>query len=484
MFKKSNWMVLGISVMSLFAAFTATQARADAKDFYFHRAQMRAKHSEKLSALFSAVRSQATPDSWYAQKIDHTNASDTRTFQQRFWFDASNAQGSNAPTILYICGEATCSAADMESAVGEAAQKLGANIIALEHRYYGKSQPFTSLTTDNLKYLTIHNALEDLASFEQYAKTTLNLTGRWIAVGGSYPGALSAYFRAIHPELVSGSLASSAPVQARENFEDYDRHVFEVAGPQCAASMRQVVKMAEDALNDPNAFASIKAAFAASAITDNDDFLYVIADVGASAVQYGMRDEFCNSLTAATAPNDVLTAYGNFAQQVYSMWGVDAFGFSAESAQNLDPDSYLAGFGQRQWMYQSCTQFGFFQNAYHDPAYSVRSARINPAYHRNLCKRLFGIDQPVDIAGTNQNFYTPVLTSGSNILMTNGSSDPWSLLGITQANGNNTNPNLSVLMIDGAAHCSDLGGDSPGDTPAITTAKQEFPTLAASWLKN
>ena len=33
----------------------------------------------------------------------------------------------------------------------------------LEHRYYGSSQPFQSLTTDDLRYLTEDEALEDSA---------------------------------------------------------------------------------------------------------------------------------------------------------------------------------------------------------------------------------------------------------------------------------------------------------------------------------
>jgi pimeloyl-ACP methyl ester carboxylesterase len=459
-------------------------AHADAKDFYFRRAELR-----RIQKNHRAKFSTPADDTSFSQTLDHTNAQDMRTFQQRFWVDSSFAKGPNSPVLYYICGEATCDESQMSGATLENAQALGAYAVALEHRYYGKSQPFTSLTADNLKYLTVANALADLAAFQKYAQTKLGMTGKWISIGGSYSGALSAYYRSLYPTLVSGALASSGPVQALENFEAYDRHVTEVAGPECATAMRTVVKAAEDAVDaftaDPTKLTAIKTAFAATQITDSDDFLYVIADVGASAVQYGMRDEFCAELaTASPSGTDAtIKAYGDFAQKVYAMWGVDALGFSVESAMNLDPNSYLTGFGMRQWMYQSCTEFGFFQNAYHDPAYSVRSARINPAYHRNMCNRLFGINQPVDTDGTNHSFYQAVLTGGSSLLMTNGSNDPWSLLGITVANGNNTNPDLTVTLIQGGAHCDDLGPSSSSDSSSLHAAKQQFSALLAGWTK-
>lgn len=48
------------------------------------------------------------------------------------------------------------------------AKKFGAAVVSLEHRYYGKSSPFKSLTTENLKFLSSKQALFDLAVFRQY----------------------------------------------------------------------------------------------------------------------------------------------------------------------------------------------------------------------------------------------------------------------------------------------------------------------------
>jgi pimeloyl-ACP methyl ester carboxylesterase len=493
---------VGLSLISLsFHLFVAPLAHADMKEFFFKRAQRAQAQQDSKKALLGAfdpfaiqpvqsIQPQtadpvptSTDDLLYDQHIDHSNAEDMRTFKQRYWIDDSQATGLNAPVLFYICGEATCSSRDAGETVTDNAKLLGAYVITLEHRYYGKSQPFTSLTTDNLQYLTVANALADLAEFQKHIQTSLGWTGKWVSIGGSYPGALSAFYRAKYPDLVVGSLASSAPVQAQENFEEYDRHVTEVAGPACAALIRKAVVQTEAAVASPDALAAIKTLFAAEKITDSDDFLYLLADVGASAVQYGMRDQFCATLTAAGSDvNALLTNYGLFAQKVYKSWGIDAYGFSAESAENLDPDSYLSGFGQRQWLYQSCTEFGFFQNAYHDPAYSVRSARINPAYHRNLCERLFGFNKPVNTDEINQNFLKAVL-EGSNILLSNGSQDPWSILSILPGSPlASQNANLQTYLVDQGSHCSDLVGATDHDSASLIQARQTFTDLATSWV--
>lgn len=72
-----------------------------------------------------------------------------------------------------------------------------------------------------MKLLTSEQALSDTAYF---IKTLTNKkmygisNNPWITVGGSYPGALSAWFRYKYPHLTIGSIASSAVVQAIENF--------------------------------------------------------------------------------------------------------------------------------------------------------------------------------------------------------------------------------------------------------------------------
>lgn len=105
-------------------------------------------------------------------------------------------------------------------------------VIVLEHRYYGQSFPIpeSPLSTDSLKYLTVENALQDLAYFESWIinNQMYGVTSKipWIAIGGSYPGALSAWYRAKYPFLTIGALASSGVVNSIYNFTRFDYQVY------------------------------------------------------------------------------------------------------------------------------------------------------------------------------------------------------------------------------------------------------------------
>jgi serine protease 16 len=101
-------------------------------------------------------------------------------------------------------------------------------MLVLEHRYYGESQPFNNWKTENLKYLTVNNALADIAYFLTWINEDLierygGEKRKTIVIGGSYPGALAAWFRYKYPHIADGALASSAVIWADEDMFSYDK---------------------------------------------------------------------------------------------------------------------------------------------------------------------------------------------------------------------------------------------------------------------
>jgi pimeloyl-ACP methyl ester carboxylesterase len=306
----------------------------------------------------------------YDQPIDHGGATGTQTFKQRYWIDTQYAPNpKTAPVIYHICGEGDCTEDYFlhDNAI-EWAKSLGANLVYLEHRYYGTSLPFPDLSNEHIQYLTLDNELADLAGFQKWVMSSRGWTGKWIVVGGSYSGTISAIYRLKHPELVVGSLAASAPM---------------ISG--------------QDQLSDNG--------------------------------------------------------------------GGDL--------SNTDPSGDT---GERQWVYQSCTTFGFWIadgfNTIYDPS-------------RALCSSLFGADAPyVDNAAYNLNFHAPFVSNdrnaATNILFTYGSDDVWTKIGLTSEE--NQNRNIEILIIQGAGHHFDLNAPSGADNEAVLAARAEFLKLAKSWL--
>jgi hypothetical protein len=183
-------------------------AHAGPKEFYYQR-YLRRLEAEKLKndPTFKEIKSTTRSDV-FEQRID-PSGSDDRTFNQRYFINSNYAKGETPPVIYVVCGEATCSEAEFRGAIVSYARKVGAHLVALEHRYYGASQPFEEMTVENMEYLKTEYAVEDLANFQKYAMEELGLNGKWIVMGGSYAGSLAAYYRTRHPDLVVGALASS-----------------------------------------------------------------------------------------------------------------------------------------------------------------------------------------------------------------------------------------------------------------------------------
>ena len=460
-------MVFGLSLFT-----TVTLTFAGPVELYLQ------KHQEKMQPLVAA---KSIHQDQFLQLIDHNNPS-IGTFAQRYYIDESFSDAKDDPVFFYICGESSCTKKALNGAIRQYAKKYHAKLIALEHRYYGESLPLSSFSTQDLAFLSTENALDDLAYFQRHIIKEKNWQGKWIAFGGSYPGSLSAYYRLKFPYLVAGSLASSAPVMAKEDFFEYDTHVTKVTGPECAGQIRQVVRAIEATLTDENKLNQMKTLFEASEVQDPVDFLYLIADTGAAAVQYGMRDKFCTALSSSPTP---LEGYAEFAKNLYKSMGVTAVEMTAQGAMSEAITDYKNGIGMRQWYYQSCTEFGYWQNANPDPSQSTRSSLINLNYHRHVCQRLFGLNEPADTASINNTFYYPLMVElVSNIYFTNGENDPWSLLSLAEKNGNAVNTKLNYYLIEGAAHCNDLHSPSSDDSAALRAARKTMESLIGLWLKS
>lgn len=379
----------------------------------------------------------------YKQQLDHFN-NDSQLFDQRFLVNDQYYNGSHI-MILYIGGEVPLPQSILNHQIQvEFAQASGALLVALEHRYYGESVPFNYvLSVENLKYLSSAQALDDLRVFAKYIIeercSALDIR-RIVCVGGSYPGALSAWFRSLYPHVVEAALSSSAPIFAKEDFYEYDEATRAgLRDDKCASAIQSAVAEIDADLDSGGEarYLEILDELNCTGIADQNDFRYVLADAVAFAVQFNReggtdaeqtRKDLCaimDSDPEGENPYEKLL-FHFFVEFLGNMsTACTDFSWTREKLSRVNGTSTE---GDRQWYWQSCKEFGYFQTA---PANdSLRSPHIDIAYHHGLCAFLFGEENSVpDVAGTNMR-YGGSTPRGSNIAFTNGELDPWKMLGI------------------------------------------------------
>ena len=243
---------------------------------------------------------------WFDQVVDHYDYRAAEYFKQRYWVVKDYFNPRIGPVFLYICGEWVCSGVpELRAWIAVLAQQTQGMILVLEHRFYGDSLPFgkESFSVENMRLLNSEQALRDLAYFAEQveAKQLYGVTNNpWISVGGSYPGGLSAWFRYKYPHIVIGALASSAVVNAIEDFKDFDEQVYlstVKSGDYCANAFNASNLRVEQVLySSAEAAAAFKAQFPGGEKLSNEEFLFFWADTNVLTVQYGGRTATCEQL--------------------------------------------------------------------------------------------------------------------------------------------------------------------------------------------
>lgn len=210
--------------------------------------------------------------------VDHYNASDSRTFSNRYWinsqhyktggpvfyFDAGEQDG--APLVPYFLHEAAG-----PSSIMALARRFNGLAVLFEHRFYGTnasagSYPYPMNSSgmpdagyEAYQYLTTEQALEDPVFFahnfqppglEAYWSLLHPSYTPWIWLGGSYPGIRGAQMRVRNPETFYATWASSAPTEARVNMWTYYAQAERSMTRNCSADYTAVTNYVDSILGN------------------------------------------------------------------------------------------------------------------------------------------------------------------------------------------------------------------------------------------
>nr|POE51727.1 putative extracellular serine carboxypeptidase [Quercus suber] len=384
----------------------------------------------------------------FTQLIDHDDPS-LGTFEQFYYYSSEYWKGPGSPVILFTPGEINAtgyqSYLTINRTTGVLAQKIGAAVICLEHRYWGTSTPYTNLTTENMKYLTLDNAIHDLTyfadnvrlPFAQHAPSTADAVP-WVMMGGSYSGALSAWTESVAPGTYWAYHASSAPVQSLIDYWAYFVPVQESMPKNCSKDVSLVVDYMDDILMHGSAAEvhDLKAKFGLENVTHNDDFMkFGLGNVthnddfmGALEngpwlwqsnqfyTNYSGFFQWCDNIEGVYNQTDVaipgpegvglekaLQGYADWWKEIYFPGFCESYGYPEfEGTYNTycmdtyDPhnpfftDTSLSNTFSRQWTWMVCNEpFGYWQTGAPADRPTIVSRLVDAEYWTRQCALFF-----------------------------------------------------------------------------------------------
>jgi len=195
--------------------------------------------------------------------------------------------------------------------------------------------------------------------------------------------------------------------------------------------------------------------------------------------------ELFNTITSHTSPtiedlcnimednsHDPLTNYIAVADMFTSGCMPVSYDDMINQLKNTSYDSF--GVGGRQWTYQTCTEFGYFQTT--DSENQPFGTLVPISYYTDQCRDIFGFDWEPRINETNTH-YGALNPETTNVVFVNGDIDPWHSLSVLESSGG-----IQAILIDGTAHCADMLPPRADDPPSLSKAQKQIGEIIHDWL--
>ena len=455
-------------------------------------------HHGMLGSLFSQVASMdKIEEKYFDQRLLHDGSTGDKTWKQRYFINPTFWKKPDGPVFFVFGGEGAISDKYVKDfAVREYAKELGALLVSLEHRFYGLSIPTTASTENLTKYLHSTIALQDVAYFAKTLNRNLGINGRWFAFGGSYPGSLAAWARLKHPDVFYGSISTSGPVKAVYDFYQYLDVVkasLEHYGTHtCSDSVQASFEVLEGILRsaDESKHEELKKRFGICDSTDLSNhfdryqLMTVIVGYFQGAAQYNLASQNLSLQHICGKMNDPTfdSAFDAFTELVKLFSKGECIdGSWDKSIETLRNESPKKEENMRQWTFQTCNEFGYYQTT-DSKVPGIFGDLMPVSYSDEICKQAFGrdFDTPKKIEATNM-FYGARDVMQKNILFVNGRIDPWHALSVIDKK--NIHENQDFVVLEETSHCETMHGPSEDDTSELKLVRKLISKQLQIWLQ-
>lgn len=244
-------------------------------------------------------------------------------------------------------------------------------------------------------------------------KQKFNLTdeNRVIAFGGSYPGSLAAWLREKYAHLVHGSISTSGPLLAKIDFVEYFQVVVDSLATykqaDCVTPVKKAIQQIDVLLKHMIGQRTLTEKYqlcdpvekSVENPMDISNLYENLAGDFAGVVQYNKDnrdnnnvsiDDLCDLMTNQTIgpPVTRLAAVNRMLLKENKQTCLDyKYDKMVEEVKNTSWESEVAG-GARQWTYQTCTEFGFYQTS--NSPDSVFGDKFNSDFFVRQCADIYG----------------------------------------------------------------------------------------------
>ncbi|KAF9023153.1 peptidase S28 [Hymenopellis radicata] len=449
---------------------------------------------------------------WFDQLIDHANPS-LGTFKQRYFFSGEFYQ-PGGPILLENVGEQNADGNANDSIIDLVAQATTSASIALEHRFFGQSNPYPDLSEESLQYLTLQQNIDDMVYLAQ--NIVLPMEGGdsvgpdkapWILFGGSYPGKNTELL--LRPEIFYAGYASSAVVEAIEDFWQYGDAVRTRMPANCSSDFQAVISHVDEVFSsdDDLAIQALKENFGMGNVTYVDDVANTLSQpmgLWQELQQYRGPNqpfyEFCDYL-------EVCEVDGKNTSAPESGWGLDhaleAFGSWMREQNPLISDADISTHddtlpqyrnisvdnGARSWSWMVCNEFGWFQTGTPEGHPTIVSRFVDLEYSkRSVCQmffpKTFG-DKPMSaypaVDATNTKF------GGWNVhvdrvFFANGLNDPWIDATVSSRLIDFQSTSLTPVLLGKGSHTADMIIENAEVEPTIAYVQEQAVAYMLAWL--
>lgn len=430
---------------------------------------------------------------WIKQKVDNFNPQNPSTWSMRY-MENDEHYVPGGPLFIFVGGEWAISEFSIQQGhFYDMAKEHQAYLFYTEHRYYGQSRPTANTRTDQLRFLSVDQALADLAHFVQEMRRTVEgaENAKVIMVGGSYSATMVVWFRQKYPHLVNGAWASSAPLHVKLDFVEYkevaSQSIRLVGGNACAdriqrgfAQVEDLIKQGEydKVVQDFNLCDSTNL----SKTLDSQTFLSSVSDTFAGVVQYhwpGDIEGICDIINDPKYKTDEEALAGWFTSRSTRCFDV-SYDNMISYYRNTDWTHGANTGVMRPWLYQTCAEVGWYQTSGSENQIFGSGFPID--LYIRWCSDLYDKKFPepllhVNMARTNA-IYGHMNPEVTNVFFTQGQLDPWRAVGL-QKDLNDRSP---AVVIPLASHCADLNSISAADSTEMRAAKERISELVQLWL--